>query len=82
MTKSKHSKDFTVPIQRMTEEELNVAIADLEARGFELVKRDSTEDDHKIYNVPKDRFDRISYKENTVHRKFVAVMRKKEGVEV
>lgn len=73
------TRHFTgkVNIERITEAELDKAIADLENRGYELVKReDATESDHKDYRLPKDKYDRVSYGGSSVHRKCRAEMRK------
>lgn len=67
-----------VNIQRITTAEPDKAIADLEKRGYELVHREDDEEfDHKAYNVPKDKYDRVSFGGSHVHRKCRAEMRRK-----
>ncbi len=70
-----------VNIQRITPGELDKAIADLEKRGYELVHREDVQEfDHKAYNVPKDKYDRVSFGGASVHRKCRAEMRKTVSV--
>lgn len=71
----------TITINRFHEHELDAAIKDHEARGFELVKRTSSESEHKQYNYRDDsRGNKYKYNDTEVHRKHTAVMRRVEEV--
>lgn len=70
-----------ITINRFHAHELDAAIKDHEARGYELVKRTSSESEHKQYNYRDDsRGNKYSYKDTKVHRKHTAVMRRVETV--
>lgn len=68
-----------IRINRYHAHELDKAISEHEANGYELVTRTSSESEHKQYNYRDDsRGNKYSYKDTEVHRKHTAVMRRVE----
>ncbi|RPJ97259.1 hypothetical protein CW357_00910 [Rummeliibacillus sp. TYF005] len=74
-----------VKIKRAREYELDNAIADLEKRGFELVKRGEEHKEVKRYNYEGNSIDRLSrfrYSDHQAISNYFAVMRKKEVAKI
>lgn len=73
-----------VKIKRAREYELDNAIADLENRGYELVRRGEEHKEVKRYNHEGNSIDRLSrfrYSDHQPISNYYAVMRKKEAVQ-
>lgn len=64
------------PIQRKNDEELDIAIADLEARGFRLVSRGSRSKDVKEFEYKQSSKTPKTYKGATTYSNVWAVMEK------
>ncbi|MFY0521620.1 hypothetical protein ACOMCU_27995 [Lysinibacillus sp. UGB7] len=74
---SAHNGIFRLPpIQRKNDAELDVAIADLEARGFQLVKRGTSSKDVKDFEYKQSSKTPKRYKGASTHHKVWAIMEK------
>ena len=76
MTMLKKPFNGKVNIQRMNETELNIAIQDLQKRGYELIKRGAEETDHKRFNYKERKGQKFRYSENEVQHRCWAIMQK------
>lgn len=61
-------------ISRGSEEDLNIAIKELELRGFKLVKSDSNEEEYKTFDVSLKRDKRLKYSDHESRVKHTALM--------
>lgn len=74
---SAHNGIFRLPtIQRKDDEELDIAIADLEARGFRLVSRGTKSKEVKDFEYKQGSKTPKTYKGATTYNKVWAIMEK------
>lgn len=67
-------------INRKNDDELEVAIADLEARGFVVIRRGSNENEKKFYDRKYNSIsNRAKFSDRDVYRNCWAVLRKKSA---
>ena len=65
-----------IQINRMNEKELNNAIADLEERGFHLIKRGSSSGERKSYDYQEKKGQKFKYTHSEVLNRCWAVMQR------
>ena len=66
----------TARLNRSTEKELDEGIAELERRGYELIKRESQEEEKKDFHYKEKLGQNYKFGGWDVRRKHVAVMRR------